>query len=395
MKIFKYSLIALASVGVLLSSCTTQKEEMAKHHFDNKVFINVDNTVDEKIVKAGGESEYSRTLSISTALKADTKITATFAVNQDRLSDFQAAYEAEAILFPVENVVLDNADVAIEVGSNLSTVTTVNFSKLDELDLSKIYVLPVSLTNVTGINVLQSKETVYYMFKGGALINVVVNLSNNRAGAKAWANAEALTNLSEFTIEFLVHPNKFGRLISTVLGTEGDFLLRFGDAGIDDNQLQIASSSNHTNSDLHVDLGVWTHFAIVFDKGQITVYKNGSQKLSELDSKRSVTFRPHGGDLGEVSGRYFWLGYSYSDDRFLDGELSEIRIWNRCLTKEEINAPAHFYTANPADPNLAAYWKCDDGAGKIIKDYSVNGNNLTLDSETKWPSVSLPAPSSK
>ena len=391
MNILKYNLIALASLGVLFSSCMTERKALEEHHFDNKVFINVDNTVEQKIVKAGGYEDYSRTLSISTALKADEKITAQLVINPDRLADFQEAYVKDAVLYPVENCTIENAELTIEAGSNLSSQATVKFTKMNELDLNLVYVLPVSLTNVKGIELLKSKDTVYYMFKGGALINVVVNLSNNRAGAKSWGNPDALTGLSEFTIEFLVHPNKFGRLISTVLGTEGDFLLRFGDAGLPDNQLQIASNRNHSNSDLQAEIGEWTHFAVVFNRGQITVYKNGSMKLDESDAKTQVTFRPYGNDTGEVSGRYFWLGYSYSSDRFFDGEMSEIRIWRRCLTKDEINVPAHFYTANPNDPDLAAYWKCDDAAGKVLKDYTANHNDLTLDSETKWPSVSLPA----
>jgi hypothetical protein len=70
--------------------------------------------------------------------------------------------------------------------------------------------------------------------------------------------------------------------------------------------------------------------------------------------------------------------------------MSEVRIWNRCLSEDEINADAHFYTVDPNSEGLAAYWKMDDGAGTIIKDYSPNGNDLTLEKATTWPKVSLP-----
>ena len=39
---------------------------------------------------------------------------------------------------------------------------------------------------------------------------------------------------------------------------------------------------------------------------------------------------------------------------------------------------------------IIAYWKMDDGAGTVLKDASPNGNDLTLDSATQWPKVSLP-----
>ena len=34
----------------------------------------------------------------------------------------------------------------------------------------------------------------------------------------------------------------------------------------------------------------------------------------------------------------FWIGYSYSSDRFFDGVVSEVRIWNKELTADEIKA---------------------------------------------------------
>ena len=138
-------------------------------------------------------------------------------------------------------------------------------------------------------------------------------------------------------------------------------------------------------------LGKWTHVACVFDNGYTTVYFDGKKVLNgESAGRSSVTWGAYGSDMGETSGRYFWISYSYAADRYLDGEMSEVRIWNRCLSEDEINADTHFYTVDPNSEGLAAYWKMDDGAGTIIKDYSPNGNDLTLEKATTWPKVSLP-----
>ena len=67
-----------------------------------------------------------------------------------------------------------------------------------------------------------------------------------------------------------------------------------------------------------------------------------------------------------------------------------MRIWDHCLTQEEILAPNHFYFVDPASEGLIAYWKMDDGPGTTLKDSSPNGNDLTLDNETRWPKVALP-----
>ena len=41
-------------------------------------------------------------------------------------------------------------------------------------------------------------------------------------------------------------------------------------------------------------------------------------------------------------GNGFWIGHSYNRDRWLEGEISECRIWNKVLTADEINAKSHF-----------------------------------------------------
>ena len=197
--------------------------------------------------------------------------------------------------------------------------------------------------------------------------------------------------MTQFTAEALVRQNVAGRLISTVMGVEGHYLLRIGDAGVPDNQLQIASSTNQTNANMALTLGQWTHIACVFDHGQTTVYFNGKKVLDAANSGRSsVTWGAYGTDKSEMSGRYFWLGYSYAGDRYLDGEMAEVRVWDHCLTAEEINGATHFYTVSPASDGLIAYWKMDDGEGTLLKDSSPNGNDLTLDNPTRWPKVSLP-----
>ena len=68
-----------------------------------------------------------------------------------------------------------------------------------------------------------------------------------------------------------------------------------------------------------------------------------------------------------------------------------MRIWNKALTPEEINAPDHFYQVAAASDGLVAYWKFDDNTkGKIVKDYTGNGFDLKTEREVNWQSVALP-----
>ena len=390
MKMIKYGVIALSALFAL-ASCQTEKEALEEHHFTNKLYINTQTVSEELLVKAGS-GDMVRTLNIATALKVEEDLTGVLVADPGLLGVFQKEYKMpEAVALPASCCAIDNPELTILKGSTTSAPANSTFTNLGVLNRNLVYVMPIALKNVTDINVIKSKTVVYYVFKGAALINVVCNFTENRAGAKEWKTPEKFRNMTQFTAECLVRQNVAGRLISTLMGVEGHYLLRIGDAGVPDTQLQIASSSNRTNSGMTFTLGKWTHVACVFDNGYTTVYFDGKKVLNgESAGRSSVTWGAYGSDMGETSGRYFWISYSYAADRYLDGEMSEVRIWNRCLSEDEINADTHFYTVDPNSEGLAAYWKMDDGAGTIIKDYSPNGNDLTLETATTWPKVSLP-----
>lgn len=390
MKMIKYGVLALSAVFAF-ASCQTEKEALEKHHFTNKLYINTQSVSEELLVKAGS-GDMVRTLNIATALQVEEDLTGVLVADTSLVEQYRNEYMMpEAVALPLSCCAIDNPEVVILKGSNASAPATITFTNLGNLNRNLVYVMPVALKNVTDINVIASKTVVYYVFKGAALINVVCNFTENRAGVKEWKTPEKFTNMTQFTAECLVRQNVAGRLISTIMGTEGGYLLRIGDAGVPDTQLQIACSTNHTNSDMTLTLGRWTHIACVFDNGYTTVYFDGKKVLDRANSGRSsVTWGAYGDDKDEVSGRYFWLSYSYAHDRYFDGEMAEVRIWNRCLSEEEINADTHFYTVDPYSEGLAAYWKMDDGAGTVLKDSSPNGNDLTLDNPTTWPKVSLP-----
>ena len=69
-----------------------------------------------------------------------------------------------------------------------------------------------------------------------------------------------------------------------------------------------------------------------------------------------------------------------------------MRIWNRALTAEEINAPDHFYSVDANAEGLVSYWKFDedDRASNSIADHTINGNDMYVVNTIKWYDVMLP-----
>lgn len=260
--------------------------------------------------------------------------------------------------------------------------------------------------------------TVSVLQREAALVTSAINFSNARIFPEEWNNAQPLQYMSALTIEALVRPDNFEKggsgTLSTIMGIEGQFLVRVGDAGVPNNQLQIATSAgNYTDAALQLNTGEWYHIAVSYDKNthKIQVYINGELKMDSYTSFVStVNFGvARGNETGAWGSvvRVFWIGYAYAPERDFEGLMTELRIWDRALTADEIQAENHFYTVDPESEGLVAYWKCNEGQGTTVKDYSASGNDLTGqvglhqegsgnntyttgDTQINWVEVSLP-----
>lgn len=384
------SYILLLSAVAVLAGCDSLKYPYPGD--DNRIFITADNLAEECLVKIG-ESVSVRTLTLGIAQPLSHDVKAEMSAAPELFDVYKEVWhDSDIVLLPPDNYEVLTPSVLIPAGNVKSVPVEVKAAGLDTLDMDVRYVLPVTMRSAEGVDILESARTMYFTFKGASLINVVADMNENRAWPD-WKDPAQFKDMQAFTLEALVYPNEFGRQISTIMGIEGKFLVRVGDAGVPDNQLQIATyNGNKTSSALQLQTGRWTHVAVVYDYGQVDVYLDGERKLSgSLYLRNGVDFSPAHSDEEEGKPRCFWVGYSYDNNRYFNGRFSEVRIWNRALKAGDINAENHFYTVEPSSSGLIAYWKFDDGAGNRIRDWSVNGNDLTAETAPKWVSVSLPS----
>lgn len=375
-------LFGVLCLAFSLVGCTENDE-----NFDNKLFISTSVFTEDVLFKAGMPNQVSD-ISVAIAKPEDHEIKVTIAPDPALLETYKLTYYEEDVeLLPEEFYSMEETTTVINAGSIASTSLPVTFVNIGNLDINKVYVLPVTIRSVEGVDVLQSAKTYYYVFRAASLVNVVANMNRNRAYPD-FNNDPKFNNLSQNTMEILFKANSFSNGISTLMGIERHYLLRLGDSE-PSNQLQIASTTNVSSSELQFESGVWYHLAVVFDGGYVTVYVNGVEKLSRAYVGRTsvnLGAKHHNEEDGR---RVFWIGYSYEAQRYFDGVVAEARIWNRALTAEEIKAPNHFYFVDPASDGLIAYWKFDEGAGTKVIDYA-SGYDLTFDNEPVWVPVSLP-----
>ena len=377
-KLFKYIPILLATW--LIVACQNNDEA----DFKNKAFIDGKTFTTETIIKGAGSMVKSLTL--STSRPAEKDLNATFKAAPQMVDTYNKAYYNKAVLLPDSCYSVLVGDVKINQGSVKSNAAQFEFSKLGGLDRSTTYVLPVTV-ECNDIELLQSAKNYYFVFRAGALINVVADMSRNYLQVD-WKTPELVTDMKQITMEALIYPREFGKLISTIMGIEGNFLMRIGDAGFPDNQIQIGTGAgNFPDYDSNKGLQTkrWQHVAMTYnaDTREVKVYVNGILQSQGTLRLRSVTIK------GNSADRMFLIGKSYDDARWFEGDMAEVRVWNVVRTQEEI--ATHFYSVDPKTPGLVGYWKMDDNTSpNIVKDATGNGNDAKANKPLSWHNVSLP-----
>jgi len=372
-------ILLFTTCGILgvFTSC----EDKGIKDYDNKAFT-TSAKVGSILLMGTNETE-ERTIETSIAKPEYSDVIVKYKVDATLVDRYNMTYEDEAIIVPSDYYEIPDPVSTISAGTVKGTSIAINFKNLSEMDRDLVYVLPVTVES-SSIEFLNSARTTYFVIKGAALINTVADITENYLSLQS-PGTSTLSGMNQLSIETLIYVNKFGKLISTVMGIEGTFLFRIGDAGMPDDQLQLASSrGNVTDASWKIPTNEWVHLAATFDStdGSVNVYLNGVKKGdTKTTPYRSVVNWATAG---------FNIGKSYDDNRWLEGTISECRVWNRVLTADEIKAKDHYYVVAPDSEGLVAYWKFNEGNGQVVEDHTGNGNTVVANSSITWKPVSLP-----
>lgn len=380
MKLHKYMFASLSFCSLVLGSCQNNDID-DEHHYDNKVFVTSQQVRDDLLIKET-ISEATRSISYRLADPLDREVNISFDAAPQLTAAYNLAFNDNAQVLAADYYEIPVKSVTIKAGDISSDDVVVNFKNTNKLDKSRRYVLPVTITDAD-IEVLDSKRTAYFIFKGAALINVVANIEKIYFPI-SWKTD--MSNVNAITVEALLRSDDWeaGRdnALSSIFGIEGRFLLRIGDADRPRDQLQcVAPGGNFPapNAVAGLPTKEWVHIAGVYDAGthERIYYKDGVKVYSDENATYALNL---------TSGCY--IGKSYDNTRWLPGDISEVRIWNIQRTGEEI--AKNPYEVDPHASGLVAYWKFNEGTGSAIKDHTGNGNDITASGAPTWVNVELP-----
>ena len=367
--------------------------------YDNKVFISGDK-VTSTILKPSVKSLEAE-LVAAVARPVDQTVNVTFVADASLIEAYNASCFDHAVMLPEANWTMSSNSTRIQQGTIESAPLALSFHDLDQLPTDQPYVLPVSIASA-GMDILASASAVYYVFRGGSIINVVADFEKSnyiefpsfRSGEGA--GLDPFRALTDFTMEALVNIRQFQPGIQSVMGMEGKLLIRISDNGLEPNQLQVVTpfgnlpTSSADPSVCAMTPGEWTHIAVTgnSETRELIIYLNGEVAASTVMSGWNPIdlVTPYTSDKGS---QYFHIGYSYEAGREMDGMISECRFWNIVRSADDIKANP--YEVDPASEGLIGYWKFDEGQGSTITDYTGNGNNGSAhDENLTWVPVSIP-----
>lgn len=193
---------------------------------------------------------------------------------------------------------------------------------------------------------------------------------------------------NDLTIEAWIKPKLFGESREILFGrnSQGAFQFRIEPGG----ELLYGESPAWTyiSTSDKLKLNEWNHVAVVRKNGMCILY---------IDGIKSAEGRVDNGvDPSTIS-----IGGRAEDmDRFFNGFIVELRIWNLSLTQNEIQERMYGFL-NGFETGLIGYWHMNEGEGQQAFDHSKNSNDLQLglrtstdDYDPDWVSTIWPFESS-
>ena len=210
----------------------------------------------------------------------------------------------------------------------------------------------------------------------------------------------SLDDLASYTVSAWIRPeslgdSSFGRIVDKDNGNANGWLFFVCTSGV----APTCTSSLRLNHDFtgtdgswssannSITLNQWQHVAVTYSPSATTndpiFYINGV--VSAISSENTPTLSDDTDGVNNLR-----IGDRSALDRSFDGQIDEVRIYNRILSADEItrlyNLKKPKVVSGINNTGLVAYWPLDEGTGTRVEDASFNTNTGTTTNmaDTDW-----------
>lgn len=362
----KTYLMACAALTLMVSGCDNADNKV----IDNAIYWEeASNEIATKIT-VDPQANVSASLTARIARALDVDVTAEIEIDPEFLKAYNEANITSYEVLPAEfceynkNIVIKAGEVSSE--DVIFTIKPYSGSK----DVT--YALPVSIKPNSGISTI-GESYKYILLLNQPLIQSVPQLKSQNV---AKTNSEIPWNVTtnEWSIEAWVQMDGFQINNQAIINSGGngtEVYIRFGDAAIPYNSLQIKTQGSQVNTTTLFEPNKWYHIALTYNAaGLVTIYVNGV---------RDVSIQTTGGPAN-----FEQMGIVTSGSWFRDTcMMAQLRLWKVAITPTQIQSNM-YYGVRSDDPNLLGYWRLDEGEGTVFFDSTPNQRNMTAEQEFSW-----------
>lgn len=351
----KKILLLLSLISTFLYSC--------KNGAEYKDLIYITGIENSSRIKFTIDGPQSMGLTATASGKASQDIQVQFEVRPDLLKEYNNSMNKKYEMPPAGSYEIEGTSVTMKAGSNVSDQVKISILSVDQFKDGAAYCIPITIKSVSSeFSILESSRTAFITIDK-TTITRAADFRGNYLRVDKFATDPAVQNIPALTMECRFKVDNFS-WINTVMGIEENFLMRCVDWDNDKNYnlemdaLIVGGKKYRHEAHSNLTPGKWYHAAIVCTGSKTCLYING-----ELDSEFGG--REGSVNLGIVNPFYFG---SSCGARYLNGSISEARIWSRALTAGEIQDNLCY--VDPTSEGLLAYWRFNE-----VQD---NGNVLDL-----------------
>lgn len=363
MRINSKSILAGIALGaLLLTGCNDAEYDT----LSNQAYILQTNTNANSSLKLTvGAEVATTTLNVRLSDVANVESRYRLVYDTAVVNEYNRLNETPYASLPQESFSLSSEETTIEAGASVSTPITLTVPPYSEaLKASgKKYAIGFRLENTSGnASVLPSGSKIVYILDQVVIQPVVVLDQSHYVSQNLVKNYP----LTEWTVEMNINKHvlytEVGRGNNQAIFGAGpdEIYIRFGDAPIEGNRLQIKTQGTQMNSLALFNEHTWYHLAFVCTGTKLYLYVNG-QLDNSMDLPGKTT---NVNSINICSPSTYWLG---------NAMYSEVRFWQRARSQAEI--ANNMYACDPTTPGLITYYKMNEGEGYSFRDASGNGNN--------------------
>lgn len=363
MRINSKSILAGMALGaLLLTGCNDAEYDT----LSNQAYILQTNTNANSSLKLTvGAEVATTTLNVRLSDVANVESRYRLVYDTAVVNEYNRLNETPYASLPQESFSLSSEETTIEAGASVSTPITLTVPPYSEaLKASgKKYAIGFRLENTSGnASVLPSGSKIVYILDQVVIQPVVVLDQSHYVSQNLVKNYP----LTEWTVEMNINKHvlytEVGRGNNQAIFGAGpdEIYIRFGDAPIEGNRLQIKTQGTQMNSLALFNEHTWYHLAFVCTGTKLYLYVNG-QLDNSMDLPGKTT---NVKSINICSPSTYWLG---------NAMYSEVRFWQRARSQAEI--ANNMYACDPTTPGLITYYKMNEGEGYSFRDASGNGNN--------------------